>query len=125
MPGAGSIAGAGDLRQRVTFAKPDAVSDEFGNVTTGWADQFTVAANIDTDPKLGRETVTAARLEGRQPVVIRVRQYSQTKQIRTDWRATDVRSGAQYNIRSVADPNLGNNQHGRWIDMVAEGGVAV
>jgi head-tail adaptor len=80
--------GAGDLRAQVKFSKPDAVPDAYGNVATGWLDMFTVAANIT--PRLGGETVEAARLAGRQPVVIRVRHSTDTTQIKTDWRATTV-----------------------------------
>jgi SPP1 family predicted phage head-tail adaptor len=119
MPGAG----AGDLRQTVTFAKPDNVTDEYGNVTQGWADQFTVFANIT--PRLGGETIDAARLAGRQPVIIRVRQNAETRAIAPDWKATDTHSDVTYNIRAVSDPNLGDVQHGKWIDMLAEAGVSV
>jgi head-tail adaptor len=119
MPGAG----AGDLRQTLVFAMPDSVTDDYGNVSTGWADQFTVFANIT--PRLGGETVEAARLAGRQPVIIRVRQSDDTRRIRTDWKATDQASGTVYNIRTAADPNLGDTEHGKWVDMLAESGVAV
>lgn len=118
MPGAG----AGELRQRVAFARPDQVEDEFGNVSTGWVTMCTVAANIT--PRLGGETVEAARLTGRQPVVIRVRQSTDTRQIRTDWRATNTETGTVYNIRTATDPNEGDVEHGKWVDMLAEAGVA-
>lgn len=115
---------AGDLRHRVTFAERDSVEDEFGNVSTGWVDRFTnIAANIT--PRLGGETVEAARLAGRQPVVIRVRQSQDTRQIRTDWKATNVHTGTEYNIRTAVDPHEGDVEHGKWIDMLAEAGVAV
>ena len=118
MPGIG----AGELRQRVAFARPDQISDEYGNVSTGWQTMFTVAANIT--PRLGGETVEAARLAGRQPVVIRVRQSNDSRQIRTDWRATNTENSVVYNIRTVTDPNEGDVEHGKWIDMLAEAGVA-
>jgi head-tail adaptor len=118
--------GAGDLRARVTFSKPDAVPDEWGNVSTGWVDQFTIPANIT--PRLGGETVEAARLAGRQLVVIRVRHSPDTAAIKTDWRATTVEgptpAGTVYNIRTAVDPFEGNVDHGKWIDMLAEAGVA-
>jgi head-tail adaptor len=118
--------GAGDLRAQVKFSKPDAVPDAYGNVATGWLDMFTVAANIT--PRLGGETVEAARLAGRQPVVIRVRHSTDTTQIKTDWRATTVEgptpAGVVYNIRTAVDPFEGNVDHGKWIDMLAEAGVA-
>jgi head-tail adaptor len=107
----------------MTFAKPDSVTDEYGNVSTGWADQFTIAANIT--PRLGGETVEAARLAGRQVVIIRVRYTAETRTIAPEWKATDLRSDVVYNIRSATDPNLGDSRHGFWIDMLAESGVAV
>lgn len=115
--------GGGDLRSRVTFSKPDSVSDEYGNVTTGWLDMFTVQAQIT--PRLGGEAVDAARLAGRQPVTMRVRSSTDTRTIRTDWRATDVRSGVAYNVRTIVDPMMGERQHGQFLDVLAEAGVAI
>jgi head-tail adaptor len=115
--------GAGELRDRVRFAKPNAVADNYGNVSTGWLDMFTVSANIT--PRLGGETVDAARLAGQQPAIVRVRQSPDTVKIRNDWKMTDLKTGSEYNIRSVADPDKGNVSHGKWIDMLAETGVAV
>jgi SPP1 family predicted phage head-tail adaptor len=120
--GLASVSGAGDLRYRVTFAERDAVEDEYGNVTTGWTDRFTVSANIIA--KLGGEAVDAARLAGRQPVVIRVRKSPDTRRITTDWKATDG-EGREYNIRTAIDPLIGDSRHGLWIEMIAETGVAV
>jgi head-tail adaptor len=117
------VTGAGDLRYRVTFAERDQTEDEFGNVSQGWVDRFTVSANIA--PRLGGEAVTAARLAGQQPVVIRVRTSPVTVQITTDWRATDQASGKVYNIRTAVDPLEGDSMHGLFIDMLAETGVAV
>jgi head-tail adaptor len=122
MPLSASVKGGGDLRHRVTFAERNQVEDEFGNVSTGWLDRFTVSANIT--PRLGGETVEAARLAGRQPVVIRVRKSPDTATIKTDWKATDE-AGAEYNIRTAVDPFLGDDDHGMYIDMLAETGVAV
>lgn len=114
---------AGELRYRVKFSERNEVEDVYGNISTGWLDRFTVSANIT--PLLGGETVQAARLAGRQPVVIRVRRSPDTAQIRTDWRATNVDTATEYNIRTAADPHEGNAQHGKWVDMMAEAGVAI
>jgi head-tail adaptor len=114
--------GAGELRYRVTFAERDQTEDEFGNVSQGWVDRFTISANII--PRLGGETVMAARLGGMQPVIIRVRTSPATVQITTDWKATDER-GKVYNIRTAVDPLQGDSDSGRYIDMLAETGVAV
>ena len=97
----------GGLRQTIVWAEP-----------TG-----TVRAQIT--PRLGGETVEAARLQGRQPAIIRVRYSPDTKLIRASWKATDADSGIVYNVRSIADPEMGNAQHGQWIDVLAESGVAV
>jgi SPP1 family predicted phage head-tail adaptor len=114
---------AGDLRYRVKFSQRDDVEDEFGNVSTGWLDRFTVWGNIT--PRIGGETVEAARLAGRQPVVIRVRRSPDTAQIRTDWKATNTGDGIEYNIRTAVDPYQGTVEHGKYMDMLAEAGVAV
>jgi head-tail adaptor len=127
MPAMPSVAnanktGAGELRQRITFAERNTIEDEFGNVSTGWVTRFTVSA--DLWPRLGGETIEAARLAGRQPVIIRVRRSPDTKQIKTDWKATDA-DGNEYNIRTVADGFSGDAGHGMYLDMMAESGVAV
>lgn len=124
MPGANlAINGAGDLRYVVTFAERDDVQDEYGNVTTGWVDRFTVRANIT--PRLGGETFSAARLQGRQPVLIHVRQSPDTRTITTDWKATNQADGTEYNIRTVTDPFMGESNRGFFLEMLAESGVAV
>jgi SPP1 family predicted phage head-tail adaptor len=115
--------GAGELRYRVKFEAPDQVTDDYGNVTTGWVDKFTVSANIT--PRLGGETIDAARLAGRQPAIIRVRQSNDTRQIKTDWRCTKMSDGTVYNVRSVVDPAQGDVEHGKYFDMLAETGVAI
>lgn len=122
MPLAAVTDGAGTLRYRVTFAERNTTSDAYGNPSTGWIDRFTVAAAIY--PRLGGEAVDAARLAGRQPVVIRVRKSPDTKKITTDWKATD-QDGKQYNVRTAIDPQLGDGGRGFYIDMMAETGVAV
>src|SRR5262245_37787646 len=114
---------AGDLRYRVKFSERDTVNDEYGNPSTGWVDRFTVAANIV--PGIGGESIQAARLAGRQPVTIRVRRSTDTMKIRTDWKATNVQDGIEYNIRTAVDPFMGSVEHGKFIEMLAETGVAV
>ena len=78
------ITGSGDLRQRLVWAEPVGASDIYGNEQQAWADRFTIRAQIT--PRLGGEAVEAARLEGRQPVVVRVRNSPDTRLIRTNWR---------------------------------------
>lgn len=111
--------GAGDRRERLTFSKRiDTVDDGYGNVQQGWANQFTVYARVK--PRLGGEEVTAARLQGKNLVAVSVRSSIKTKQITSDWRAVDARSGEEYNVRSVIE-----SEDNSLVEILAEKGVAV
>jgi head-tail adaptor len=115
--------GAGSLRYRLKFSERDSVEDEYGNVGLAWIDRFTVGGNITA--KVGGESVDAARLAGRQPVILTVRRSPDTRQITTDWKATELENGTEFNIRTAIDPFVGDSNHGLWIEMIAETGVAV
>ncbi|WP_336801474.1 phage head closure protein [Kaistia sp. MMO-174] len=111
---------AGELRERVAFDRRDAVDDGYGNTVAGdWREQFVVWARIQ--PLKGGEGVQAARLAGSQPVVIRVRLSSSTREIRVDWRARDVRNGMPFNITSMANMD----EKGAYLDVLATSGVAI
>lgn len=94
----------GQLKDRITFQARSQISDEYGNPVSGpWTDQFTVDARVTTSP--GRETVTAQRLQGVNPVDVWVRWSPQTKTIQTEWRAVDARDPSRvFAILSVTDP---------------------
>lgn len=110
---------AGDLRHRVTFARRSTIDDGMGNEISGpFVDQFTVAASVLA--RFGGEAVLAARLAGTQPYTVIVRQSAETRQIGTDWRATDARSGLELAIRSIVDPD---DQHA-YFEMLCQSGVA-
>lgn len=113
---------AGELSHRVAFDKrqdvnPDA-PDDLGNTQSVFVEQFVVSAKVQA--KFGGEAVTAARLTGQQPVTIVVRQSSTTMLIGVDWRARDTRSGTEYAIRSIVDPDDG----GAWLELLCQTGVA-
>lgn len=108
---------AGELRARLAFERQSAVSDGAGGQATSWSEVFVCAARLK--PRLGGEEVTAARLAGRQPMMITVRHSSDTAQVTTDWRARDVRTGDVYNIRAAV-----TDERRRWVEMLAEKGVA-
>ena len=94
-------------------------SDGYGNEQAAtWTQAFIVAARIK--PARGAESVQAARLAGKQPVVITVRVSDNTKLITTDWRARNVRSGEVYNIRSKVNPD----ERSAFFDLECEAGVA-
>lgn len=110
------MTGAGDLRERIAFDRPRAASDGMGNAVGAWSEAFAVAAQ--RVPLRGGEEVMAARLESRQPFILRVRRSSQTLTITASWRARDARSGAVYNIRTISDPD-GRRE---WLDVLVEQG---
>ena len=82
---------------------------------------------VETDCRLraniryrrGGETVQAARLTGKQPVVVTVRRSSQTASLTTDDKMRDARTGTKYNIRSVVPTD-----DRQFIEITAESGVA-
>lgn len=117
---------AGDLRSRVGFyQRPSSANNPDYGVKEGeFSDtaEFTCAANIK--PRLGGEGVLAGRLTGTNLVNITVRNSSRTQLVDTAWRAKDDRSGAIYNIRSIIDPFENTPDHGRWLEMLCEKGVA-
>lgn len=109
---------AADLRERVAWEKRGVVDDGYGNEVSGpFEEQFETRAGFTH--LRGGEAVIASRLEGRQPVVVRVRASSETRLIDTDWQVRDVRTGDVYAVRSVAP-----TPDRRWIDVMVERGVA-
>jgi hypothetical protein len=67
----------------------------------------------------GGEGVQAARLEGQQPAIVRVRACTATLRIRPDWRMRDLRSGVAYAIRGITlSPDRG------YLDVLVQSGVA-
>lgn len=80
----------------------------------------------------GSEIVQAARLEGKQPAFLTIRNFQAAKEITTEWCCCDTREttfndetgelkGRLYNIRAInLDPS--NRQYYR---LTLEGGVAV
>lgn len=112
---------AGQLYEKVAFDKraqvnPDSPED-LGNTESEFVEQFTRRAGLVY--LRGTETVIAARIEGRQPIVVRVRKDSLTATIATDWRMRDTRSSVEYAIKSIAE-----TPDRKWIDVVVEAGVA-
>jgi len=108
--------GAGKLYHKVAFDAPVATANGYGGVIQGWEEAAEVRADIQF--LRGGETVQAARLQGRQPVVIRVR-YSTTLALADpSWRIRDTRSNAVYNVRSIV---RSDDRH--WLEVTAESGV--
>jgi SPP1 family predicted phage head-tail adaptor len=113
-----------ELRSLIGFYQRQTISDNYGNEQTVFPDVpvFTCAANIK--PRLGGESVLAARLSGSNMVNITVRKSSDTAQIDSAWRVKDERTNVIYNVRSVIDPYEQTCEHDRFIEMLCEKGVA-
>lgn len=109
---------AGQLDKRFRFDKRRELTlpgDDHGTVEAEWQAQFTCWANL---LYLRRgEGVQQSRLAGVQPCVLSIRSSQQSREIATDWRAVDVRTGQTYNIRTVEHPTRDR------IEMLIEGGV--
>lgn len=108
---------AQELRHRVAFDKREQVEDGYGNTESDFREQFKVSAAFRS--KGGSESVMAARLEGRNVLGVYIRSSAQARQIESDWRLRDVRTGDVYAVRmvdSVTDR--------RWIYLEVSTGVA-
>ena len=110
---------AGELYFKFAFDKAAApTNDGGGSVPGAWVEQFQCRAGLKF--LRGTEPIIAQRLQGVQPVVIKVRVSSRTTQIDTTWRARDVRAGTVFNIRAVTP-----DDKRAYIDLLAESGVGI
>ena len=112
---------AGALRERVNLSQRETQNqdapNDYGNTIDAWVEQGTVATQYIH--LRGSETVLAGRLAGQHTQVIRVRASALTRQVSTDWRVTDARTGQEFNVRDVTlDPRR------RYVDLLCEAGVA-
>ena len=121
--------GSGQLYERVAFDERALASDGHGNEEEDFVEQFSCRAGFTY--LRGTESVIAARLEGRQPIVVRVRRNSKTARIEQDWRMRNLRDGEWagasgeeywkgpvYAVRSVIPTN-----DRQWIDITVESGT--
>ncbi|UXS00831.1 head-tail adaptor protein [Agrobacterium tumefaciens] len=108
---------AGDLFHRVAFDKREEIDRGDGVSVGQWIEQFQVRAGFAH--LRGGESVMADRLQGQHTQVIFVRSSSETRQVSTDWRARDVRSGVEFNIRDVTPTS-----DRLWLDFLCQSGVA-
>jgi len=110
----------GKMDYLVVFEEPGVITDEgYGNTTQGWGNPVTADAAFRF--LRGGETVQAARLSGRQPIVVTVHDTAATRAIDTSWRMRTPRDGKVYNIRSGPVPT-DNHQY---LEFTVEAGVAV
>lgn len=109
--------GAGKLYYRVHCQRRVERDDGYGNTVAEFATEFTVRAGYLH--LRGGETVIAARLENKHPVLITVRASSQTRLITSDWRLVDARDGTEWAVRDVTA-----EADRQWISLLCERGVA-
>jgi head-tail adaptor len=110
--------GAGELDQWVGFDQLNSVADGYGNLQQSFVEQFRCHAGYAV--VRGTEDVQASRLEGIQPMMVRVRwEKATTALIKPDWRMHDLRTDEVFALRSVSrTPDRG------YVELLAVLGVA-
>lgn len=88
------------LKERVAFDRPSGVSDGQGGTTKGWVEEIAKVGAAFRYLR-GGETVQAARLEGRQPIIATIRNNGTAKQIDATWRMRDLSGPDVYAISSI------------------------
>lgn len=110
------------LRDRFLCQTKGIATDEYNNPSPDnavWETQFSVRAKVRA--KLGGEGVIAGRLEGKQPYIVTIRQSRQARRITPEWRLVDANDSSRVlAVRSIIDPD----QKNRWLEILAEEGVA-
>ncbi|MBB2973951.1 phage head closure protein [Mesorhizobium sp. RMAD-H1] len=108
---------AQDLVYRVAFDERVEIDDGAGNTVGDWQERFQCRAAFRH--LRGGESVMASRLQGHHVQIITVRSLSQARQVTTDWRVRDVRTGVAFNIRDVT-----HEVDRQFIAFLCESGVA-
>lgn len=107
---------AGDLDSRLTFEERQPVDDGHGNMRAGWVARFTRWADVML--LKGGETVTAGRIAGRSPAIVKVRACNATRTITAGWRAVDVHDGTVWKVKEP--PRLTRDR--AFLEMMVEAG---
>lgn len=102
--------------EEIAFDSPTVSTDAAGGIETGWTEEFTTRAHFLY--LRGGETIQAARLAGKQPVVATVRADTDTAQITTAWRMRDTARSVAYNVRSIVPTD-----DRRFYELTCESGV--
>ncbi len=107
-----------NLFHHIDLYSPSPASDGQGGEEEGWTLEHTCRANFRF--LRGGETVQSARLTGKQPVVMTVRDCRELLEINSHWKIRDKRTDTDYNVRSVVltDDRL-------FLEITAESGVAI
>lgn len=115
------VRGAGDLKERVHLQARTVASDGFGGSVPGGPFQTQCTVRAHLQPLKGSEAVQAARLQGRQPYILTIRQSSQTRPLNTAWQVVDARN-VNRKFAVVAPPTDPDSDRA-WLEvMIVEGG---
>ena len=122
----------GLLTRLVAFDAPVTDPDGHGGRETKWTgeiDQVKAAAHFRY--LRGTESVMAARLEGKQPIIVTIPNFSAARGVTSAWRMRDLQDGTfdssdkwtgpLFAIRQAPVPT----QDRQWLEILVEGGVAV
>jgi hypothetical protein len=108
---------AGQMAWRFRFERREL--DQNGDRLGAWGDSaVTLAAKffaLRGSPRSSEE-VFSERLQGRQPIILTVRDCAASRLIASDWRAVDARTGAVYGVKAAAP----NSDDIAYIDILAE-----
>ena len=107
------------LHEKLAFDEPTSTDDDFGGKESGWTEIHTCRGSVRY--LRGGEVVQAARLEGRQPVVLKIRKCASALVIGPAYRARDVVLGLDYNIKSGGV----ETKDRKYLEFTAESGVAI
>lgn len=111
-----------NLFEDVAFDAPTQTPDGSGGTDAGWTavgtGSYACAAHFRY--LRGGETVQAARLVGRQPVVVAIWNCAEGLAITPAWRMRDLRTGVVYNVRSIVP-----SDDRAMLELLCESGVAV
>lgn len=113
---------ASDLKHRLTFQKQTLTDDPAGGSIATWEDQFTVWGQVIY--RTGSETVIAQRLQGQQPVTVKVRYSAQAKLITADWRIKHERGDGIIDYYAVKSPAVRKDDDRGFLMMEAMMGSA-
>lgn len=100
------------LTQRAAFYEPVEELDADGMLVQSWLLRFTLAAHVLY--LRGSEAVMQARLQSKNPAIITVRDFPESRAITSEWRAEIA--GKTYEIREDPRPS----QDRRLLEMLAQ-----
>lgn len=106
----------GALRARLHFQQRTAAADGMGGTVPGgaFATVFTRFANMK--PRLGTEAVTAARLEGRQPWVVTVRDDDRMADVTPAWQLVDAADPRR--VFAIVAPPIDPDGKRQWVELL-------